>query len=114
MPYDITHAAGLAAIYPAWMKYSFKKDIKRFVQFAVRVWGVDLPFESEERIALEGIRRMECFFKELGLAVRLGEMEISDERFDEMAEKCASYWSSGGNYQKLEKKVVKDILKLAL
>jgi alcohol dehydrogenase YqhD (iron-dependent ADH family) len=112
--YDITHAAGLAVIYPAWMKYSFKKDIKRFVQFAVRVWGVDLPFESEERIALEGIRRMECFFKELGLAVRLGEMEISDERFDEMAEKCASYWSSGGNYQKLEKKVVKDILKLAL
>lgn len=112
--YDITHAAGLAVIYPAWMKYSFKKDIKRFVQFAVRVWDVDLPFESEERIALEGIRRMESFFKELGLAVRLEELHISDERFDEMAEKCAACWSSMGNYQKLEKQVVKDILELAL
>ncbi|MFQ6034278.1 MAG: iron-containing alcohol dehydrogenase [Sedimentisphaerales bacterium] len=112
--YDITHAAGLAVVYPAWMKYSFKKDIKRFVQFAVRVWGVDLSFETEERIALEGIRRMESFFKELGLAVRLRELNISPERFDEMAEKCAAYWSSGGNYQKLEKQVVKDILELAL
>jgi len=112
--YDITHAAGLAVIYPAWMKYSFKKDIKRFVQFAVRVWDVDLPFDSEERIALEGIRRMESFFKGLGLAVRLRELDISDERFDEMAQKCAAYWSSGGNYQKLEKQVVKDILELAL
>ena len=112
--YDITHAAGLAVIYPAWMKYSFKKDTKRFVQFAVRVWDVDLPFESEERTALEGIRRMESFFKELGLAVRLEELHISDERFDEMAEKCAAFWSSGGNYHKLEKQVVKDILELAL
>jgi len=112
--YDITHAAGLAVIYPAWMKYSFKKDIKRFIQFAVRVWGVDLPFESEERIVLEGIRRMESFFKALGLAVRLTELDISSERFDEMAEKCAAFWSSGGNYHKLEKQVVKDILELAL
>jgi hypothetical protein len=112
--YDIAHAAGLAVIYPAWMKYSFKKDIKRFVQFAVGVWDVDLPFESEERIALEGIRRMESFLKELGLAVRLKELNISGERFDEMAEKCAAFWSSMGNYQKLEKQVVKDILELAL
>jgi alcohol dehydrogenase YqhD (iron-dependent ADH family) len=112
--YDIPHAAGLAVIYPAWMKYSFKKDIKRFIQFAVRVWGVDLPFESQERMVLEGIRRMESFFKKLGLAMRLKELNISDERFDEMAEKCAAYWSSMGNYQKLEKQVVKDILELAL
>ena len=112
--YDIPHAAGLAVIYPAWMKYSFKKDTKRFVQFAVRVWGVDLPFESEERIVLEGIRRMESFFKALGLAVRLTELDISSERFDEMAEKCAAFWSSGGNYHKLEKQVVKDILGMAL
>jgi alcohol dehydrogenase YqhD (iron-dependent ADH family) len=101
-------------IYPAWMRYSFEKDIKRFVQFAVRVWGVDLPFESEERIALEGIQRMESFFRKLGLAVRLRELDISDERFDEMAEKCAACWSSGGNYQKLQKQVVTDILELAL
>ena len=112
--YDITHAAGLAVIYPAWMKYSFRKDVKRFVQFAVRVWDVDLACESDERIALEGIQRMELFFKGLGLAVRLTELDISDERFDEMAEKCAACWSSGGNYQKLQKHVVKDILKLAL
>jgi alcohol dehydrogenase YqhD (iron-dependent ADH family) len=112
--YDISHAAGLAVLFPAWMRYSFKKDIKRFVQFAERVWGVDLPSESEERIALEGIRRMESFFKELGLAVRLRELDISGERFDEMAEKCAACWPSGGNYQRLEKQVVKDILELAL
>jgi alcohol dehydrogenase YqhD (iron-dependent ADH family) len=112
--YDIAHAAGLAVIYPAWMKYSFKKDVKRFVRFAVLVWDIDLPCESDERIALEGIQRMESFFKELGLAVRLRELDISDERFDEMAQKCAACWSSGGNYQRLQRQVVKDILQLAL
>jgi alcohol dehydrogenase YqhD (iron-dependent ADH family) len=39
--YDVAHGAGLAVVLPAWMKYVYKHDIKRFSQYAVRVWNID-------------------------------------------------------------------------
>ena len=44
--YDVTHGAGLAVIFPAWMKYVMKQDIARFAQFAVRVWGCEMDFQT--------------------------------------------------------------------
>ena len=60
--YDVAHGAGLAVVFPAWMQYVFREDVQRFVQFAVRVWDVDLAFGAPERIALEGIARMKDFY----------------------------------------------------
>ncbi|UZQ83293.1 iron-containing alcohol dehydrogenase [Thermoanaerobacter sp. RKWS2] len=112
--YDIAHGAGLAIIFPAWMKYVYKHDINRFVQFAVRVWDVDLPYENLEDIALEGIRRMTEFFKEIGLPVTLKEAGISDDRFEEMANKCTDNGNKKlGNFVKLGKEDVINIYKLA-
>ena len=34
--YDIAHGAGLAIVFPAWMKYVLKHDVSRFVQFATK------------------------------------------------------------------------------
>ncbi|MEF2794605.1 MAG: iron-containing alcohol dehydrogenase, partial [Hydrogeniiclostridium sp.] len=59
--YDIAHGAGLAIIFPAWMKYVNACNRGRFVQFAVRVMGVDLSFTDPEAIVNEGIRRLEAF-----------------------------------------------------
>lgn len=112
--YDVAHGAGLAIVFPAWMKYVYKHDINRFVQFAVRVWDVDMDFESPERTALEGIARLERFFKEIGLPVRLADLDIPSELFDEMASKCtASDTVEVGNFLKLGKKDVFDIYTLA-
>src|SRR5690625_6035632 len=44
--YDVTHGAGLTAIFSSWMRYVMNENIDKFVQFAVRVWDVD--FRSEE------------------------------------------------------------------
>ncbi|SHF49106.1 hypothetical protein SAMN02746089_02021 [Caldanaerobius fijiensis DSM 17918] len=88
--YDIAHGAGLAIVFPAWMKYVYKHDINRFVQFAVRVWDVDMNFENPEETALEGIKRLEDFFRSIGLPVRLSEINISDDRFEEMADKATN------------------------
>ena len=38
------------------------------MQFAVRVWDVDLAYGEEDEICLEGIRRMREFFKKPGNA----------------------------------------------
>lgn len=112
--YDVAHGAGLAVVFPAWMKYVYKNNIDRFVQFAVRVWNVEQYFDDPERTALEGIQRLESFFKSIGLPVTLKELNIPDDRLEEMAEKCRK-GSDGttGNFVKLNKEDILNILKLA-
>ena len=112
--YDVTHGAGLAVVFPAWMKYTLNHDLNRFVQWAVRVWNVDLDVFDQEATAREGIRRMEEFFHSMGLGTRLVDLGIKDDRLQEMAEKCTSRNThTVGNFVALDQKAVFDILSLA-
>lgn len=112
--YDVAHGAGLAVVFPAWMQYVYKHDISRFVQFAVRVWNVEPDFYNPERTALEGIRRLKDFFKSIGLPTTLRELSIPDDRLEEMASKCKmTNGDTVGNFVKLTKQDVLNILKLA-
>lgn len=77
--YDVAHGAGLAVIFPAWMKYVMKHDINRFAQMAVRVWGCNMDFASPETTAIEGIRRLEEFWKSLGLPLNFQELGAKEE-----------------------------------
>jgi len=95
------------------MQHVYKEDLQRFVQFAVRVWNVDDAFGDPERIALAGIQRQKKFFHELGLPVSLAEMSIGTERLEEMVEK-ATHYGLLGNFKKLNKEDVLQVLKLAL
>jgi alcohol dehydrogenase YqhD (iron-dependent ADH family) len=111
--YGIVHGASLSIIFPAWMKYIYKLNLKRFTQFAVRVWGIDPFFGTEENISLEGINRLIKFFKEIGLPTTLREFNISGDKFEEMAEKELQ-WGFIGNFKKLNKEDIVNIYKLAL
>ena len=111
--YDVTHGAGLAVIFPAWMKYVYKEDVNRFVQFAVRVWDVDYAFGDPDRIACEGIERMKVFFKSLGLPVSLKDMNVPADRLEEMAEK-GTRKGPLGNFKKLYKADVLNVLRLCV
>lgn len=113
--YDIAHGAGLAMIFPAWMRYVYKHDVNRFVQFAVRVWNVENDHFDPEKTALEGIQRMEAFWQSLGLPTRISAAGLDSRHFDEMAEKC----TNGGkntvsNFVKLNQKDIRNIYELAL
>lgn len=68
--YDVAHGAGLAVVFPAWMKYVLHQDLDRFVQWAVRVWNVDMDVYNPEAVAREGIKRMETFFHSMGLGTK--------------------------------------------
>ena len=111
--YDIIHGEGLAIMFPAWMKYVWKENPKRFVQYAMRVWDVDYAVENEEEMILEGIRRTEVFFKELGLATRLSELNIDDSKFEEMAKKMLLGKETEGNFKKMTVEDAVNIYKLA-
>ena len=112
--YDIAHGAGLSIIFPAWMKYVYKENPGRFVQFAVRVFDVDLAFENQEEIILEGIRRLESFYKRIGLPTRLKDVNIGEERLREMADKAMIGRDTFGNFKNLTSEDIYNIYRLAL
>ncbi len=111
--YDIAHGAGLSIIFPAWMRYVYGEHVNRFVQFAMRVWDVDLSFESPEAIILEGIRRMEAFFSSLGLPVRLSQLDIDETNFGMMAKRVTAR-GPVGRLEQLGEQDVLAIYRLAL
>ncbi|MHB0896602.1 MAG: iron-containing alcohol dehydrogenase, partial [Spirochaetales bacterium] len=112
--YDIAHGAGLAVIFPAWMKYNLSHDTARFAQFAVRVWGVEPDYFNQEAVAREGIACLEAFWKSLGLAVRLSGLGIGLDRAAEMAKKCAAGDThTVGQFVKLRSADIEKIYRLA-
>lgn len=110
--YDITHGAGLAIILPAWMKYVYRTNIDRFVQFAIRVWNVDMNFNDPEAAVLEGIKRMEEFFTSIDMPTRLSQADIDSEKIEEMAVKATEH-GTVGNFVKLTKEDIINIYRLA-
>ncbi|HBF38530.1 MAG TPA: NADH-dependent alcohol dehydrogenase, partial [Firmicutes bacterium] len=112
--YDVAHGAGLAVIFPAWMKYTLHRNLERFIQFAVRVWDVEYDFENPEWTALEGIHRLENFYRQIGMPITLQELNIPDDRLEEMAKKSIKPWASFvGAVSKFNRDDVLAVLKLA-
>lgn len=110
--YDIAHGAGLAIVFPAWMKYCSERNLDKFVQFANRVWDVEYNPEDLEGMAKEGIRRFEMFLQQIGMPIRLSQGEIGEDRLEEMASKAAE-GGLLGSYIPLDQEAILSILKLA-
>jgi alcohol dehydrogenase len=83
--YNTTHGAGLAALYPAWLKHHLPSRAGRLAQFAERILDVPGDPDHPEDVALEGIRRLAAFFRSLGLAGNLRELGVRPEDFVAMA-----------------------------
>ena len=89
--FDVTHGAGLAAIWPSWARYVYKDCLARFVRYAVNVMGVT-PAANDEETALKGIEEMEKFYHRIGMPINMKELGISptEEQILEMAESCSN------------------------
>jgi alcohol dehydrogenase YqhD (iron-dependent ADH family) len=69
--------------------------------------------EGDNNAVIEaGIRRMEDYFKSIGLPTRLGDIDIDDSRLEEMAGKATSLGEITG-MKTLTKEDVIEIYKLA-
>ena len=91
--FDVTHGAGLAAVWPSWARYVLSEKPARFAQFAVNVMGVTGDCTDPVKTALEGIREMERFFHEIGMPVNIHELgyDLTDEQIKELAYKCSFF-----------------------
>ena len=85
--YDVAHGAGLAVVFPAWMRYHMNKNVMRFAQFAVRVYGCAMNFEHPEETALRGIEAHEAFLREIGMPLTLRELGARTEDIPALAAK---------------------------
>ena len=113
--YDVSHGAGLAVIFPVWMKYVYKKDLNRFAQFAMRVFDVEYRVEDPEWTVLEAIKRLSAFFESIGLPTTLRGLGINEKTYlDEMAKAAADHsGGSVGNFAALRKGDIKKIYEMA-
>ncbi len=97
--FDVTHGAGLAAIWATWARYVYKEDLDRFVSFATDVFGIPAPKSEAERddVANAGIDAMEQFFRDIKMPVSIRELKTdwNEEIIKKMAEKA----SFGGKRQ---------------
>ncbi len=112
--YDVTHGAGLAVIFPAWMKYVMKQDIARFAQFAVRVWGCEMDFQNPENTAREGIERYEQFMKSIGMPTRLSDLGAKVEDIPVLIDKLHLGDRTLGSFVKLTREDIRKIYELAV
>jgi len=110
--FEIAHGAGLAIIFPAWIRYNIKENTPRLARFAAKVWGVDGAFYDYEQAALEGVIRMENFFRSIGMPIRFADANLDPSRIGEMA-KRAVHFGPIGNYRKIEEKDAEAIYRLA-
>lgn len=111
--YDVAHGAGLAVMFPAWMKYTMQHDILRFAQLAVRVFGCQMDFENPENTAREGIARFESFLKSIGMPVRFNELGARKEDIPVLVDRLKMDTRTIGSFVVLNKKDAEAIYNLA-
>lgn len=89
--FDVTHGAGLAAVWPSWARYVWKEIPERFVKFAVKVMDVNPEGKSEAEIVEEGISAIEDFYRSIDMPTNMKELGIepTEEQVLEMANGCA-------------------------
>ena len=112
--YDVAHGAGLAVMFPAWMKYVMNHDVMRFAQFAVRVWGCEMDFQNPEKTALQGIERYEQFVSSIGMPIRFSQLGAKPEDIHTLVKTMGLGENTLGSFVKLTEEDVRKIYELAV
>ena len=87
--YDVAHGMGLAAISPSYYRHIIDFGLSKFKKFAINVFGVSTDNKTDKEIALEGINKLEEFFKNIGATTTLRELGITNkEELNEIAKTC--------------------------
>lgn len=93
--HDITHAAGLSIINPAWMRFSAKSNTAKYVQFAERIFGLKANGPDDLDCALEGIDLFEKFLRSIDCPTKFSELGIGDDLFEVYAKDTLKIVSDG-------------------
>lgn len=110
--YGVTHGAGLATVFPAWLTFMSTHKTERVVKFALNVMEVE-PGGSQLEICKAGIEKLKDFYHSIGLPVTLKELGIVEADFSELVRKL--HENKGeiiGGYYKLTSRETEEIYRL--
>lgn len=91
--FDVSHGAGLAAVWGSWARYTRNENLPRFARFAHNVMGIDTTNMSDMEASDAGIKAMEQFFRSIGMPTDIHTLvgkDITDAEIEEMAQKCTN------------------------
>ena len=88
--YDVTHGAGLSALWGSWARYVYKENPERFAQFAANVFHIPCGLDFE-KTALQGIQAMEDFFRSIQMPTSLHQLglDLTDSQIHDLDFRCS-------------------------
>ncbi|MDR1731004.1 MAG: iron-containing alcohol dehydrogenase [Synergistaceae bacterium] len=108
--FDTPHGASLAIMMTAWARYLCRDYPLPFARFAEAVFGV-IDGSDEER-ALEGVDRLEDFFRSVGAPTSLQEAGVEEKDIERLAKNAAQV-APFGTLKSLSAEDILEIYKLA-
>ena len=108
---DATHGMTLAAVSLPYYKLIMPYGLDKFVRFAVNVWGVSVEGKTKEEIALDGLKEMEKWMREIGLVLNAKKLGVEPDMLGAIAD---STLIMQGGYKVLTRADIIDILEESL
>ena len=111
---QITHGAGLAVMFPAWMDYVYDANPERFAFYGREVFGLQATGATyaDARAAIAETRR---FFASLGMPTSLGELGVVEDDIEKMIPTLkANKGEPFGSFKKLSMDDARAIYRSAL
>lgn len=82
--YGVTHGAGLAVVFPAWMTFMASHRPEKIAQLGRRIFGLGRNMyastdrDDDRSVALRTVDCLRDFFRSIGLPLTLGELGIAN------------------------------------
>ena len=108
---NATHGMTLAAVSLPYYRHILPYGLPKFKRFAIEVWKVNPEGKTDEAIAEEGLKAMEAWMKELGLAMNISELGATEDMIEGIAD--GTFILEGG-YKVLDHEDIVKILKESL
>ena len=108
---NATHGMTLAAVSLPYYKMIMPYGIDKFKRFAVNVWGISLRGKPDKEVALEGLKAMEVWMKEIKLVMSAKDLGVKKDMLGAIAD---STLIMQGGYKVLTRKDVIKVLEDSL
>lgn len=108
---DATHGMTLSAVSLAYYRHISHYGLSKFARFAKNVWDIGTDGKTEGQLAAEGLTALEAWMQELGLAMNIRELGVTE---DMLAGIAKATLSMTGGYKTLSQDEVLAVFKASM
>lgn len=108
---NATHGMTLSSISIPYYRYIMPYGLDKFKRYAINVWDVKAEGKTDEEIAMEGLKKMSDWMKEIGVVMNPKDLGMKEEMIEGIAEKTLIL---NDGYKILTKDDIVEVLKEAL